>query len=67
MRTFPAQNQFGTSPQMGYQHQQQRGNHQSGNYNNNNKNFHQHQNGPGNNQIPTGPQSRGPEGSDETK
>lgn len=76
MRTggYNGPNQFGTSPQ---QHMHQfgpphRNNHPNGNgnFNNNNKNFQphgQHPNGPSNNQIPNGPQTRASEGSDETK
>lgn len=71
MRGYPGPNQFGTSPQQMHQFQQHRnnGNHQNGNYSNN-KNFQhqgqQHLNGPPN-QVPTGPQARPTEGSDEAK
>jgi hypothetical protein len=64
-------NQFGTSPQQMHQFgpQQHRNNHPNGNYNN--KNFQQphasHQNGPANNQVPTGPQARTSEGNEEAK
>ncbi|KAF8863624.1 hypothetical protein BDZ45DRAFT_106174 [Acephala macrosclerotiorum] len=64
-------NQFGTSPQQMHQFgpQQHRNNHPNGTYNN--KNFQQphvsHQNGPTNNQVPTGPQARTSEGNEEAK
>ncbi|EKD16985.1 LsmAD domain-containing protein [Drepanopeziza brunnea f. sp. 'multigermtubi' MB_m1] len=66
--------QFGTSPNQQMHQlppQQHRNNgHPNGNYNNQ-KNFQQqgshHQNGPANNQVPTGPQARASEGNDESK
>jgi len=72
MRGYGGPNQFGTSPQQMHQYgpPQHRNNHPNGNYNNGNKNFQQHgqhPNGPTNNQIPTGPQARPAEGSEETK
>jgi hypothetical protein len=71
MRGYGNQNQFGTSPQQLHQFgpPQHRNNHPNGSYNNN-KNFQQHgqhTNGPPNNQIPTGPQTRVSEGADEAK
>lgn len=79
MRGYGGPNQLGTSPQQMHQFgpQQHRNNHPNGNFNNNNnnKNFQhgqhgqhgQHQNGPPNNQIPTGPQARTSEGGEEAK
>ncbi|KAK0104023.1 hypothetical protein ONS96_005128 [Cadophora gregata f. sp. sojae] len=63
-------NQFGTSPQQMHQfgpQQQHRNNHSNGNYNKNFQPHGQHQNGPANNQIPTGPQARTSEGNEESK
>lgn len=65
MRGYNGPNQFGTSPQQMHQYGP-RNNHANGNYNNKSYQQHgQHPNGPSNNQIPTGPQSR--EGGDESK
>ncbi|KAE9375583.1 hypothetical protein N431DRAFT_463661 [Stipitochalara longipes BDJ] len=71
MRGYGGPNQFGTSPQQMHQYgpPQHRNNHPNGSYNGN-KNFPQHgqhPNGPTNNQIPTGPQARPSEVSEETK
>lgn len=70
MRGYAPPNQFSTSPQQMHQYgPQHRNNHPNGNYNNN-KNLQphgQHPSGTPNNQIPTGPQARASEGSDEAK
>jgi hypothetical protein len=73
MRGYGGPNQFGTSPQQMHQFggpQQHRNSHPNGNYNNNTKNFQphgQHQNGPANPQVPTGPQARASDANEEAK
>lgn len=62
-------NQFGTSPQQMHQFgPQQHRNNQPNGYNNKNFQPHaSHQNGPANNQVPTGPQARTSDGNEEAK
>ena len=69
MRGYGGPNQFGTSPQQMHQFgPQHRNNHPNGSYNNKNFQPHgQHPNGPPNNQIPTGPQTRASDGGEEAK
>ena len=69
MRGYTGPNQFGTSPQQLHQFgpQHRNNNHPNGNYGNKGFQPHGQHNGPPNNQIPTGPQSRASEGGDEAK